>query len=182
MSSIITVIVFGVIVIGVGFCFAFFLLRYAYPNCKKVKKHFAGYDHLLKSHYFYCQKTTSYLLLSKCHQVFFYIVSVVGASSTIITIYFAIDSQFTDYLLLTVLIAAIANILLLTVKFENISIAFYEAYKILHLALLNDCDDVKCVYSMTHKKRKTVAYQRKKRKRLYNAYAAACAIVAEKGR
>lgn len=137
----ISVVAFVSIVIIIGAVFAIILRKSTYPNDDKIKKQYPYYSENHKNYQVYLRDATAFHSLAACHQIFHFIVKIIGGMATIITVYCAFDNN--NFLLVSALFAALCNILSLILNSANISQNFRKAAMVMDAAF-HDCQLFSC--------------------------------------
>lgn len=130
-----TIKTFFIIVVSIGVSTAIFLCIFSYPFKILVKTIHKYPKHDLEKYYFYYQKAAAYRLLFITHLIFSKIMKILSAASTFVTVYCAIDDN--DFILLFSLIAAMCEVISLTMPTETYSKMHVQAARKLEYVLNN---------------------------------------------
>ena len=134
-----TIKFFIIIVASVGIFFQILLTISSYP-LKKLIGIIHKYPRLnLEQYYFYYQKATAYRLLYIVHLLFGKTMKILSATATFITVYCAIDNN--DFILLFSLIAAMCEVVTLSMPVDTYSKIYVQAARKLEY-VLNNGDNV----------------------------------------
>lgn len=134
-NFLIVVLIFSIIfwgLLGIASCPARFFIN------KIHKKE----EEEINTYYFYYQKATAYRLLFSFHTIFDYTLKIVGSAMTFITIYCAIDEN-QEYIVLFSMIAAISQVIALTIPTQKYAKVFVEAARMLEYELNKEYNDFK---------------------------------------
>ena len=129
------ILIFVAIVAAVGLIGFTVLYIATYPSLKSIKKMYKELPLSNENYFFYLQKATAYRNLFTCHLVFNYFVKVLGAVATIITVYFAFEETYNDFIILSALIATTCNLIGIVIPFEKLAGVFVRCARIMEKGL-----------------------------------------------
>ncbi len=130
-----TIKTFIIIVASVGIFFQILLSMSSYPFKKFISIMYKYPKLNLEQYYFYYQKATAYRMLYMAHILFGKTLKILSVTATFITVYCAVDNN--DFILLFSLIAAMCEVILLSIPVDTYSKIYVKAARKLEYVLNN---------------------------------------------